>query len=230
MMRICLLALTALVIGCASARAQLTLPGAPGGGESSAPGAPKTDSGDKGGKTDKAKEFGLASSPHAVADKPLRLNGSQGQFLLSDRDKVLRIEKLSLAGEVISEPSRKCLIDIVGDAPIETKSLGKPDGLARFEAEIPACTFSFDLLDGAVLAPPQDRACVFAAADCQATPAGLWGPDPSTLHSDAKTIGRQRLRADNAADRTLHAIQAKLKDQPDADAIRREDGDIAARR
>ncbi len=241
MMRIWLSALAALVMGCASAQAQLTLPGAPSGGESSAPApaAPKADAQKSGGqkgdaarsdKTDKANNSGLASSPRAVADKPLRLNGRQGQILLSDRDKVLRIEKLSLAGEVISDPSRKCMIDIVGDAPIETKSLGKPDGLARYEAEIPACTFTFDLLDGAVLAPPQDRACVFQAADCQATPAGLWGPDPSTLHSDVKTIGRQRLHADNAADRTLRAVQAKLKGQPDADAITREDGDMAARR
>jgi hypothetical protein len=229
MTRISFVALAVLAMSCGAAHAQIALPGAATESQNPTPAPSKADrpKSDKGKRREKS---GLASSPRSIADKVLRLNGSQGQFLLSEHDKVLHIEKLSLSGEVISDPSRKCLIDIVADAPIETKSLGKPDGLDRFEAEIPACTFTFDVLDGAVLAPPQDRACVFQAADCQATPAGLWGPDPTTLHSDAKAIGRQRLRADAVAERTLRAIQTKLKGQPDADAITREDGDLAARR
>ena len=56
-------------------------------------------------------------------------------------------------------------------------SVGRPDGLMRFEADIPACPIAFDVLDGAVLVPAQITACVFKAADCQTTPGGLWGPD-----------------------------------------------------
>ena len=137
--------------------------------------------------------------------------------MFSGRGKVLRIDKFSLPGEVISDPSRKCLIDIVGDAPIEAKSLGRPDGLARYEAEIPACPFSFDLLDGAVLVPAQNTACVFQAADCQASPGGLWGPDGASLENDAKSIERQRARADAAAARSLRTLQARLKGRPEAD-------------
>lgn len=231
MIRIPTVALAILALGCSVASAQLALPGAPATAPHKAQQADKPEMGDK-DDPDKANapSSRRGASPRTLAGKSLRLGGSQGELRLSDRDKVLRIDKLTLAGEVISDPSRKCLIDIVGDAPIETKNLGRPDGLARFEAEIPACPFTFDVLDGAVLAPAQDRACVFKAADCQATPAGLWGPDPSTLHSDAKTIGRLRTRADSAADRTLRAIQARLKDGPDADAIAHEDADFAARR
>jgi hypothetical protein len=231
MIRIPTVSLAILALGCSMASAQLALPGASATTPHEAQQAdkPKMGGKDRPDKADTPSERRVAS-PHALAGKSLRLGGSQGQLLLSDRDKVLRIEKLSLAGEVISDPSRKCLIDIVGDAPIETKNLGKPDGLARFEAEIPACPFTFDVLEGAALVPAQDRACVFKAADCQATPAGLWGPDPATLHSDAKTIGRLRTRADSAADRTLRAIQTRLKDAPDAHAIAHEDADLAARR
>ena len=231
MIRIPTVTLAVLALGCSMASAQLALPGASAPAPHETPQADKPEMGDKGG-SDKAdaRSKRRGASPRALAGQSLRLGGSQGELLLSDRDKVLRIEKLTFAGEVISDPKRKCLIDIVGDAPIETKTLGRPDGLARFEAEIPACPFSFDVLDGAVLAPAQDRACVFTAADCQATPAGLWGPDPATLHSDAKTIGRLRTRADSAADRTLRAIQARLKDGPDADTIAHEDADFATRR
>jgi hypothetical protein len=142
----------------------------------------------------------------------------------------LRIDKFRLAGEVISDPSRKCLIDIVGATPIETKSQGRPDGMARYEAEIPACPFAFDLLDGAVLVPAQATACVFQAADCQASPAGLWGPDGAELESDAKAIAKARARADAGATASLRALAARLKGRPEADEAVREDSDFAARR
>ena len=213
-------ALTALGLSCGLAHAQLNFPRRPDREPERDAETRENAGGQKSGeaaKGEKVENSALAPSPHAVADKVLRLNGSQGQFLLSDRDKALRIEKLSLSGEVISDPSRKCLIDIVADAPIETKSLGKPDGLARYEAEISRLHLHLRRAGRGGAGPPQDRACVFQAADCQATPAGLWGPDPATLHSDAKAIGRQRLRSDEAADRTMRAIQTKLKGQPDAE-------------
>ncbi len=214
-----------LALSCGLARAQLALSGAaappPPGASAVGPAAAR--------KSEKpAAKF--ASGVAAVVGRPLRLNGSQGQLLFSGRDKALRIDKFRLPGEVISDPSRKCLIDIVGDAPIETKSLGRPDGLARYEAEIPACLFSFDLLDGAVLVPAQSTACVFQAADCQASPGGLWGPDGAGLENDAKSIQRQRARAEAAAAASLRTLQARLKGQPEADDLAREQSDFAARR
>jgi len=231
MIRFRFLTLAALAMSGGLAQAQLALPGAPGATPAPQQNASAPDAAGEASKPRKAdKPATPVPSARRLADRPLALNGNQGQLVFSDRDKTLRIEKLSLAGEVISEPARKCVIDIVGEAPIETKSLGRPDGLARYEAEIPACTFTFDVLDGAVLAPAQETACVFKAADCQATPAGLWGPDPSTLHSDAKAISRQRSRAEAGAERALKAIHTRLKDPAKNDAITHEDADLASRR
>ena len=67
-------------------------------------------------------------------------------------------------------------------------SVGRPDGLERFEADVPGLPFAFDVLDGAVLVPAQITACVFKAADCQTSPGGLWGPDATELQKDAATI------------------------------------------
>jgi len=212
-----------LAMSCGLARAQLVLPGAapaPLGAPAGAPAARKSE---------KA-TANFASGAADIVGRPLRLNGNAGQLLFSGHGKVLRIDKFSLPGEVISDPSRKCLIDIVGDAPIEAKSLGTPDGLARYEAEIPACLFSFDLLDGAVLVPAQNTACVFQAADCQASPGGLWGPDAASLESDAKSIERQRALAETAAAGFLHALEARLKGRPEAEDVAREQSDFIARR
>ncbi len=206
------------------ARAQLALPGAtastPSGAPAAAPAARKAE---------KATVH-FASDAAEVVGRPLRLNGNAGQLLFSGPGKGLRIDKFSLPGEVISDPSRKCLIDIVGDAPIEAKSLGRPEGLAKYEAEIPACLFSFELLDGAVLVPAQNTACVFQAADCQASPGGLWGPDGANLESDAKSIERQRARADAAAVGSLRTLQARLKGRPEADDVARDESDFPAQR
>lgn len=229
MMRISIVALGVLAASCGSAGAQLLLPGSPAATTPPAAAAPPAADAPGARSPDKP-AASFAAPVSAVAGRPLQLNGNQGQLLLSSHGKTLRIDKLSLAGEVISDPSRKCLIDIVGEAPIETKSLGKPDGLARFEAQIPACPFTFDVLDGAVLAPMQDRACVFQAADCQASPGGLWGPGADALRNDAKAIERRRSRAEAAAARGLKTLRAKLKGGPEADAAARDESDSAARR
>ncbi len=217
MTRFAIALLGVLAMSCGLAHAQLVLPGAV------APPPPGAQQPDK-----STPDF--ASSAAAVVGRPLRLDGNQGQLLFSARGKLLRIDKFSLAGEVISDPSRKCLIEIVGKAPIETKSLGRPDGLERYEAEIPACPFSFDLLDGAVLAPAQNAACVFQAADCQASPSGLWGPDGANLEGDAKSIERQRALAETAAAGFLHTLETRLKGRPEAKDLAREQSDFAARR
>ena len=127
---------------------------------------------------------------------------------------------------MISDPTQKCRIDIVGEQPIEAKSLGRPDGLARYEAEIPVCTFTFDVVEGAVLVPAQNAACVFKAADCRASPGGLWGPDAASLAAEAKAIAQARTHADDAAARLLKTLAARLKGKPEADDVERDEADL----
>jgi len=165
----------------------------------------------------------------SAVGQPLKLNGRDGELTLWGRDRALKIAKLTLAGEVISDPTQKCRIDIVGEQPIEAKSLGRPEGLPRYEAEIPVCTFTFDVVEGAALVPAQNAACVFKAADCRASPGGLWGPDAASLAGEAKAIEQARAHADDAAARLLKTVAARLKGKPEAEDVERDEADMVTR-
>jgi len=235
------IAAVVLVASAGAAQAQLDLSGAAprtraGAGGLSEPGAaspaPAAKTSAEARKPDKDKEKGSVDFSISLATavgRPLKLGGRDGELTLWGRDRALKIAKLTLNGEVISDPSQKCRIDIVGEQPIEAKSLGRPDGLPRYEAEIPVCTFSFDIVEGAVLVPVQNAACVFQAADCRASPGGLWGPDAASLSSEGKAIAQARSRADDVAAKLLKSIEAKLKGKPESDDVEREAADLASR-
>jgi len=218
-----------LVTSVGAAQAQLDLSGAvrPSQAEPARP--PKAPAETR--KPDKADKNAVdfsVSLASAVGQR-LKLNGRDGELTLWGRDRALKITKLTLAGEVISDPTRKCQIDIVTEPPIEAKSLGRPDGLARYEAEIPVCTFTFDVLEGAALVPAQNAACVFTAADCRASPGGLWGPDVASLATEAKATALARAHADEAAARLMKALAAHLKGKPEAEDIERDESDLVTR-
>lgn len=229
----------ALAATVGAAQAQLDLSGAvrptrPGSSTTVQPAKPSAerrkpdkavDAADKADKS--AVDFSVSLA--TAVGRPLKLEGRGGELTLWGRDRALKIAKLTLNGEVISDPTQKCQIEIVGDQPIEAKSLGRPDGLARYEAEIPVCTFTFDVVEGAVLVPAQNAACVFQAADCQASPGGLWGPDAASLADEAKTIERARAHADGASTRLLKALETRFKGKPEADDIQRQETDMVAR-
>jgi hypothetical protein len=228
----------ALAASVGAAQAQLDLsgavpptrPGATVGATPVEPVAPAKASAEarKPDKADKSTVDFSVSLASAVG-QPLKLNGRDGELTLWGRDRALKIAKLTLAGEVISDPTQKCRIDIVGEQPIEAKSLGRPEGLARYEAEIPVCTFTFDVVEGGALVPAQSAACVFKAADCQASPGGLWGPDAASLAEEAKAIAQARTRADDAAARLLKTLAARLKGKPEADDVERDEADLVTR-
>jgi hypothetical protein len=149
---------------------------------------------------------------------------------ISGDDKTVTIDKLQLAGEGVSDPSQSCIVDIVGEKPIEATNAGRPDGPERFEADIPACPISFDVLDGAVRVPSQITACVFKAADCQTSPGGLWGPDGSSLVGDAAKIVKDRAQVEKAMGKVLQAIEALAKDRPEAANLVRDQTAFAGER
>jgi hypothetical protein len=157
-----------------------------------------------------------------VIGRALLLNGANGLLQFSGRADALRIDRFTMLGEVISDSTQQCRIDVGGGATIETKSLGQPDGLLRFQADIPACPFEFDVLDGAVLVPVQLQGCIFKDADCQANPSGLWGPDGTSLVMDVKLMEQARARAEAAMAANYRALDARLKDRAKADDLARE--------
>jgi len=171
-----------------------------------------------------------APSISTIVGKPLLLNGGSGLLQFSAKGSALRVEKLKLIGEVISNSAQQCSIDVIGATPIETKSLARPEGLLRFSADIPACAFTFDVLDGAILSPPQTEACVFKAADCQASPAGLWGPDGAALAKDSKAVERSRARAESDMVANFKELEARLKDASKAKEVARDQAGFSSLR
>jgi hypothetical protein len=229
--RFCLLfcGLIAAALAASEAGAQLVLPGAapaaPQG--STAPPAKARSAGDAKGAGASAKgvKSGAAPGVAGIAGRSLMLNGKSGLLQISGDDKTVTIDKLQLAGESVSDSSQRCVVDIVGENPIQATSAGRPDGLERFEADVPACPFAFDVLDGAALAPSQITACVFKAADCQTGPGGLWGPDGASLIGDAAKFEKERAEADKAMAKTVRAIESRAADSPEAaDLIRDQNG------
>ena len=218
-----------MVLAASETHAQLVLPGA-------APAAPKgaasTPAKSKNAGATIAKNAKSAAAPGvaSLVERPLLLNGKTGLFQISGDDKMVTIDKLQLAGEGVSDPSQRCLVDIVGEKPIEATNVGRPDGLERFEADIPACPIAFDVLDGAVLVPPQITACVFKAADCQTSPGGLWGPDGSSLVDDAATVAKERAQAEKAMGKALQGIQALAQDSPAAANLMQDQTGFAGQR
>jgi hypothetical protein len=202
-----------VVLAMSETHAQLVLPGAaPAASKGAASATAKAKN--AGATTAKAAKAAGASGVASVDGRPLLLNGKTGLFQISGDDKTVTIDKLQLAGEGVSDPSQSCLVDIVGEKPIQATTVGRPDGLERFEADIPACPIAFDVLDGAVLVPPQITACVFKAADCQTSPGGLWGPDGSSLVGDAATFVKERAQAEKAMGKALQGIQTLAPESP----------------
>ncbi len=230
--RFCLLfcGLIAAALAASVARAQLVLPGAAPAapqGATASPAKARSARAAKGAGASGTKGVkpGAALGVASLAGRPLMLNGKSGLLQISGDDKTATIDKLQLAGESVSDSSQRCVVDIVGENPIQATSVGRPDGLLRFEADVPACPFSFDVLDGAALAPSQITACVFKAADCQTGPGGLWGPDGASLVGDAAKFVKERAEAEKAMAKAVRAVQDRAADSPEAaDLIRDQNG------
>ncbi len=225
-----------VVLVAAPVGAQLALPGAApsqqDGAAAVAAKPKKSGSAGKAGKSGNPARAALKSAPAAelIDGRPLMLNGRAGLLQISGRGDTLQIDKLSLPGEGVSDPAQRCILNIVGERPIVATSDGRPDGLERYHAEVPACPFAFDVVDGAVLVPAQITACVFKSADCQTSPSGLWGPDGTTLAADAAAIGKRRTEAENAMADALHALEERAKDNSEAAALVRDQSGLAGER
>ena len=220
--------LIAGALAASEAGAQLVLPGAAPAapqGATASPAKARTGVAKSAGASAKGVKPGAAPGVASLAGRPLLLNGKSGLLQISGDDKTATIDKLQLAGESVSDSSQRCVVDIVGENPIQATSVGRPDGLLRFEADVPACPFSFDVLDGAALAPSQITACVFKAADCQTGPGGLWGPDGASLVGDAAKFAKERAEAEKAMAKAVRAVQDRASDSPEAaDLIRDQNG------
>jgi hypothetical protein len=181
----------------ATAHAQLMLPGAlqaePQGGTGPSSDAARAAS-------SKPKLAGLKPpSVETILGRDLARDGSAGTIAFGlTQDKGIEITKLSLSGEGDSFPAEPCIVDVVAERPIEARALGRPNGLFRYEVDLPACPFSFEVLEGAVLVARSPGTCEFQEAQCRVDPAGLWGPKGNSFGPDqAKQFERERSRVES---------------------------------
>jgi hypothetical protein len=134
----------------------------------------------------------------AVIGHELMRDGSAGLIVFQrGSGKGLEVARLALAGEAISRPGELCRVEVVAAAPIEAKYVGQPNGVSRFDVGLEACSFSLEVLDGAVLVSRAQGACDFVAADCRADPVGIWGPAADAIDpGQIKKLERARAQAE----------------------------------
>jgi len=227
--------LLAAALAASGARAQLTLPGAAPAKPQGAKVAPvRHGSAGSSAREAEARARAATGGPargiESVAGRLLLLNGASGLMQISGDDKTATLDKLELSGETVSDPTQRCVVNIVGEKPILATSVGRPDGLMRFQADIPACPIAFDVLDGAVLVPSQITACVFKAADCRTSPGGLWGPDGASLTGEAARIVKERAEVEKAMAKIVRALEDRAKESPEAADLVRDQGGFAGQR
>ena len=181
----------------------------------------------------KPKPAGLKPPPEtSVSGGTLTLNGDKGALVFqAGPGHHLSITKLSLAGQSLSKSGEECRVDVISEGPIEAKFSDKPNGAFRYDVPIPACPFSLDVLDGAVLVT-QSGVCQFEAADCRAAPGGLWGPASGSLGADqTKRIERERARAEAQMRQNFRALMASAgKDKEAVKKIAAEQAEFSSGR
>jgi hypothetical protein len=196
-----------------SALAQLQLPGAVQGH------APIT----QGGERPQA-SAGVAVRAPAEASllgRDLRQNGAHGLISFQRQGADLSIVRLILDGERLSNRREACRVEVDG-GPFKAAPQGRFEGLRRYAITIPACPFTFVVLDAAILATvdadapvqpeaparPDNRAgetagmCAFTQADCVVHIGGVWGPAGSAI---ARSEIDQILKARTAAEKNALA-------------------------
>lgn len=155
----------------------------------------------------------------SVLDRILMLNGANGQMQFSKANGKFSLEKLTLAGNMISRPGDSCQVQVITNQSTPLAALGKPDGVLRYQNDAPACTFTLDILQGAVIVKSTTEICKFEAADCQVRPSGMWGPNAKTISESqisadvsARTQAEVALRASYKSLMERHSDRASVKE------------------
>lgn len=170
----------AILIGLSPALAQLALPGAVAPtpeGTVTSPGQPGKKKRVGGGEMGLARSTAVmpkAPSEDTILGKTLKLDGEGSAIEFSRAGADLQVAKLSLNGDRLSRSGESCKVEVAG-TPLKLTARGSGTGLRRYQIEFPACAFSFDILDGAILVTNAGKACELKEADCRADPEGLWG-------------------------------------------------------
>ncbi len=215
-----LLSLVLAASGGGQALAQLQLPGAvtptPQGatapGRSTAPRAP----GDGSHVPRTVSGPPLRRWEEGLPGRTLRFLGQHGSLVISRAGPPNQPSYTIVAQGVIGRRGNDirniCTPNLNGGQPIPLKPMGRPDGLARYEASFPGCTITLDLMADAAFVAAPGGACTFE--DCVVDPTGLWGPNDREITSD-REIERARGVAERKLNDARRILQARLRTTPE---------------
>ena len=212
--------MSAALLSAAPTKAQLALPGAvaptPEGAVTSPGGKPKKKFG--------SGEMGAARGPivmpkapseDTIIGKTLKLDGSGSAIEFARAGTDLQVGKLTLSGDRLSRSGEECRVDVAG-MPLKLTPQNSGSGLRRYQIDFPACPFTLDVLDGAVLVTHDGKACEIKVADCRADPSGLWGMAESEF--DPKKA-EEMLGARAKVEKTVRADFRELYDRNKKDQL-----------
>ncbi len=225
-------------------RAQLQLPGAVQGH------APITQ-GDRGPQAAPTGVAVRAPVETGLMGRELRQNGLNG-LINFQRQGELAISRLVLSGERISNRREICRVEVEG-GPFTASPQSRQGGLKRYAIKIPACPFTFVVLDAAILATvsegaapvqpsasarPDNRAgntagmCAFTQADCVVHIGGVWGPAGSSISKgEIDQVLKARSAAEKNALANYRALIAQAKgDRQKIRAIAAEQASFSSKR
>ena len=148
----------------------------------------------------------------SVLGRDLKLNGTTGALRLDRGPQGVLRAQMTLTGLRASQLTESCSVKLGGDS-VPVSSLGRPEGLPRYELQVPACPMTFDVVEGAVLVTAPADACVIQEADCRVEPRGLWGPDPASLLPRAADLEQARGSADRAVRENYKALTQRAAPQ-----------------
>jgi hypothetical protein len=204
------------VVATTDAQAQIQLPGAIGGGGASSSAQPP-------GPTPVNVR---APTDASLIGRELRLNGARGRMVFQKRGADLVIARLTFGGELISRRDAACEVN-VEEGPFLARPDGRREGLRRYRVDLPACMFTFEILDQAIHASvgearassPIAGVCTFERADCRAYVAGMWGPAGDAIGTaEVRQIEQTRVAAEKNALANYRALMAAAG--RDRDAVR----------
>ena len=115
-----------------------------------------------------------APTEDMIVGKTLKLDGEGSAIEFSREGNDLQVVKLTLAGDNLLRSGEVCRVEVAG-TPLKLTARDSDTGLRRYQINFPACAFSFDVLDGAILVSNDGKACVLKEANCRSDPEGLWG-------------------------------------------------------
>ena len=213
------------------ARAQMALPGAvaptPAGSITST-GASKKNVGGMGEARVKA-VMPKAPADDTIVGKTLKHDGAGSEIQIARSGSDLQIARLVFAGDRLSRSGEQCKFEAPG-APLRLTTRDSASGLRRYQLDLPGCAFSFDVLDGAILASNEGKACEFRQADCRADPEGLWGMGETEF--DPKTAGEMlesRARVEKTVRSNFRALYDRNKgDKPVRAFVVREQAEFSS--